>query len=93
MKLRLSSGDQDFVTPKGCPMALVLVCVAGVSIGFAFDLAVLIYAMAFAGPAAFLVCAGNGIGHALLIAGGILIALQVGFAVGLASRWLAAPRT
>jgi len=68
-------------------MALVLVCVAGVWIGFAFDLAVLIYAMAFAGPAAFLVCAGAGIGHALLIAGGILIALQVGFAVGLASQW------
>jgi len=69
-------------------MALILVCVAGVWIGFAFDVVALLWAMALAGPAVFVVCVGEGIGHALLMTGGILLALQVGFAIGLASQRL-----
>jgi len=72
-------------------MAFILFCLAGLWIGAAFDLFALVCAMAFAVPAAFLVCADGGTGHAILMAGGILIALQLGFAVGLASQRLESP--
>jgi hypothetical protein len=66
-------------------MALASFCAAGFVLGVFFDLFALVFVMMVAVPCAFLVCADSGMVSALLTASGLMIALQLGFAVGLAT--------
>jgi len=69
-------------------MALALFCAAGFGLGVAFDLFALVCAMMLAGSVTFLLRVGAGTGTAFLTASGVMIALQSGFALGLASLLL-----
>jgi hypothetical protein len=72
-------------------MALALFCIAGVCVGLTFDLFALLCVSALAVPAAAVVSLGAGMGQALVMAGGAMLCLQIGFGFGLAALRFSVP--